>query len=92
MDRIFLPEKSRKQVLVRYHHHLCHPRRDRIYNTMIATLYCDKMEKDVTDLIKATMTPWDSVCIDLIGPYIVTDRLGNYKKLNVTIFVDTATG
>ena len=50
------------------------------------------MEKDVTDLIKATMTPWDSVCIDLIGPYIVTDRLGNYKKLNVTIFVDTATG
>ena len=81
---------------------------------MIATIYCDKMETDVTDFIKAcctclklkknkqttsklppqevTITPWKSVCIDLIGPQTVTDRLVNYRILNVTIFVDTATG
>ena len=38
------------------------------------------------------MTPWETVCIDLIGPYTVTDRLGNDRILNTMTFVDPATG
>ena len=38
------------------------------------------------------MIPWETVCIDLIGPYIVTDRSGNDRILNATTFVDPATG
>ena len=34
------------------------------------------------------MTPWETVCIDLIGPYTVTDRSGNDRILNAMTFVD----
>ena len=36
--------------------------------------------------------PWDAVCIDLVGPYTVTDQKGNDRILNVMTFVDPATG
>ena len=38
------------------------------------------------------MTPWETVCIDLIGPYTVTDRSGNDRILNAMTFVNPATG
>ena len=38
------------------------------------------------------MTPWETVCIDIIGPYTVTDRSGNDRILNAMAFVDPATG
>ena len=38
------------------------------------------------------MTPWETVCIDLIGPYTVTDRLCNGRILNSITFVEPATG
>ena len=41
---------------------------------------------------EVTMTPWETVCIDLIGPYTVTDRSGNDRILNAMTFVDPATG
>ena len=34
----------------------------------------------------------DTVCIDIVGPYTVTDQKGNDRNLNVVIFVDLATG
>ena len=41
---------------------------------------------------EVTMTPWETVCIDLVGPYTVTDRSGNDRILNAMTFVDPATG
>ena len=41
---------------------------------------------------EVTMTPWETVCIDLVGPYTVTDRLGNDRILTAMTFVDPATG
>ena len=38
------------------------------------------------------LIPWDTVCIDLIGPYTVTDQKGNDRILNAMTFVDPATG
>ncbi len=35
---------------------------------------------------------WDTVCIDLIEPYTVTDQKGNDRILNTMIFVAPATG
>ena len=41
---------------------------------------------------EVTMTPWETVCIDLIGPYTVTDRSDNDRILIAMTFVDPATG
>ena len=41
---------------------------------------------------EVTMTPWETVCIDLIGPYTVTDRSVNDRILNTMTFVNPATG
>ena len=38
------------------------------------------------------LTSWDTVCIDLVGPYTVTDQKGNDRVLNAMTFVDPATG
>ena len=38
------------------------------------------------------LTPWDTVCIDLIGSYTVTDQKGHDRILNAMTFVDPATG
>ena len=38
------------------------------------------------------MIPWETVCIDLVGPYTVTDKLGNNRTLLAMTFVDPATG
>ncbi len=38
------------------------------------------------------LTPWDIVCIDLIGPCTVTDQKGHDRILNAMPFVDPATG
>ena len=47
---------------------------------------CGKLlPKEVT-----TMTRWESICIGLIAPYIVTDNLSNEKILNIMTFVDPA--
>ena len=37
------------------------------------------------------LIPCDTVCIDLVGPYTVTDQKGNNGILNALAFVDTAT-
>ena len=38
------------------------------------------------------MTPFETVCIDLIGPYTVTDRSDNDRIPNTMTFVDPVTG
>ena len=38
------------------------------------------------------MTPWETVYIDLIGSYTVTDRSGNDRIINAVTFVDPVTG
>ena len=38
------------------------------------------------------LIPWDTVCIDLVGPYTVTDQKGNDRILNAMTFVDPAAG
>ena len=38
------------------------------------------------------MIPWETVCIDLVGPYTVTDKFGNDRTLLAMTFVDPATG
>ncbi len=111
-DRIFIPETLRNQVLTWYHYYLCHPGKGRVYNTMAATLYWDKMEADITAFTKGcstwqrfkkkkygklspkdtTMVPWETVCIDLTGPYTGTEKLGNDRIFNVMTFVDPVTG
>ena len=47
----------------------------------------DKLPPKNVELI-----PWDTVCIDLVGPYTVTDQRGNDRILNAMTFVDPATG
>ena len=47
----------------------------------------DKLPPKTVDL-----TPWDTVCIDLVGPNTVTDQKGNDRILNAMTFVDPATG
>ena len=37
------------------------------------------------------LIPWDTVCIDLVGPYTVTDQKGNGIILNAMTFMDPAT-
>ena len=39
-----------------------------------------------------SMIPWETVCIDLVGPYTVTDKLGKDRTLLAMTFVDPATG
>ena len=46
----------------------------------------DKLPPKNVELI-----PWDTVCIDLVGPYTVTDQKGNSRIVNVTTFMDPAT-
>ena len=41
---------------------------------------------------EVSMTPSETVCIDLICPYTVTDRSGNDRIVNAMTFVDPATG
>ena len=48
--------------------------------------YGDLPLKDVS------MIPWETICIDLVGPYTVTDKLGNDRTLLTITFVDPATG
>ena len=38
------------------------------------------------------LIPWDTLCIDLVDPYTVTDQKGNDRILNAMTFVDPATG
>ena len=40
----------------------------------------------------AELTPCDTVCIDLIRPYTVTDQKGYDRILNAMTLVDPATG
>ena len=37
------------------------------------------------------LIPWDTVCIDLVGPYTVTDQKGNDRNLNAMVFIGLAT-
>ena len=46
-----------------------------------------KLPPKVVDL-----TPWECVCIDLVGPYTVTDKMGNDRVLTAMTFIDPATG
>ena len=46
-----------------------------------------KLPSKVVDL-----TPWECVCVDLIGPYTVTDKMGNDRVLTAMTFIDPATG
>ena len=46
-----------------------------------------KLPSKVVDL-----TPWECVCVDLIGPYTVTDKMGNDRILTAMTFIDPATG
>ena len=41
---------------------------------------------------EVSMIPWETVCIALVGPYTVTDKLGNDRTLLAMTFVDPATG
>ena len=41
---------------------------------------------------KVSMIPWETICIDLVGPYTDTDKLGNDRTLLAMTFVDPATG
>ena len=40
----------------------------------------------------STMIPWDTVCVDLVGPYTVTDHTGTDRTLMAMTFIDPATG
>ena len=40
----------------------------------------------------AELIPWDTLCIDLVGPCTVTDQKYNDRILNAITFVDPATG
>ena len=46
-----------------------------------------KLPSKVVDL-----TPWECVCVGLIGPYTVTDKMGNDRVLTAMTFIDPATG
>ena len=41
---------------------------------------------------EVTMISWKTVCIDLVHPYTVTDKLGNERTILAMTFVDPATG
>ena len=41
---------------------------------------------------EVSMVPWETVCIDQVGPYTVTDKKGKGRALLAMIFVDPATG
>ena len=51
----------------------------------------NKMEYGKLPPKEGTMTPWEAICIDLIDPYIVTDRSDNDRILNIMACVDPAT-
>ena len=38
------------------------------------------------------MIPWDTVCVDLVGLYTVTDHTGTGRTLMAMPFIDPATG
>ena len=38
------------------------------------------------------MIPWDTVCVDQVGPYTVTDHTGTDCTLMAMAFIDPATG
>ena len=40
----------------------------------------------------AATTPWDIVCVDLVGPYTVTNSTGKDRTLMTITFIDPATG
>ena len=61
--------------------------------------YCDTCQKFKKKHLKygklppklAESTPWDSVCVDCIGPYTVETETGTYQ-LNAMTMIDPATG
>ena len=62
-----------------------------MYKIMTVSIFQNKMETDAI-VHHGTMAPWETVWIDWIDPYTVTDKLGNDRILNAMIFVDTAMG
>ena len=59
-------------------------------------LTCQSIEKKKKKYNKippknVELIPWDIVCIDLVGPYTVTEPKDNDRILNIIIIVDPAT-
>ena len=122
-DRIYVPKKLRERTINWYHHYLCHPGEDRLYNTLKGVCYWTGMKNETRSFVKrcsvcqkgkkrkrkyghlppknvGTLTPWDTVHVDLIGPYSLSakqqqpDGSITDKEFSLTCmtFVDPATG
>ena len=51
-DRIYVPQKLRQRTINWYHHYLCHPGEDRLYNTMKGVCYWKGMKTQIRDFCK----------------------------------------
>ena len=75
-DKIGVPKTLQKHVVQWYHVQLCHPGETHTGQTIRQHFTWGKLSK----IVKTETTPWDNLCIDLIGPYKI---LSNNKKLTL---------
>jgi transposase InsO family protein len=113
-NKIVIPDKLQRHVIMWYHTTLCHPGINRTEETIGQHLWWPKMRDHITNYVQrcplcqrnkrkqkkygflppkeAEATPWDKLCVDLIGPYKIR-RKGKMDLIcRCVTMIDPATG
>ena len=113
-DKIVIPARLQKHVIMWYHTTLCHPGINRTEETIGQHLWWPKMRDHITNYVKACplcqknkrrqkkygllppkeaeTTPWDKLCVDLIGPYKIRCEGAEDLICRCVTMIDPATG
>ncbi len=72
-----------------YHHYLQHPGHTRLEETMKAAIYWKGMRKYGHLPPKIVIsTPWEALCVDLIGPYTLKGKDGSSIDFMAPTMID----
>ena len=91
-DKIYVPKSQRNQILSCHHDMLCHPGTNRMMQTtqhcsswpslvadtklFVATCRNYQLGKKLLPMSDSTLKPWQTLCVDCIDPYTITDVTG----------------
>ncbi len=113
-QRLVIPDCLQEKILYWYHHYLQHPGKDRMEETISATMYWHGMRAQIRRMVQtcqrcqkgkirkrkyghlppkeAVTRPWHTVCVDLVGPFELTDSKGTTMEVMLLTIIDPATG
>jgi Integrase zinc binding domain len=107
-NKIVVPNRLQKAVIFWYHTTLCHPGINRTEETIGQHLWWPNMRDHITNDVKicpvcqrnkddnppkeAEATPWDKLCVDLVGPYKIRRKGEKELICKCVTMIDPATG